>query len=290
MHLGRPRPSLGLVQFAHNSYTTNAWPFAVPNAALASLPSPLRVAAKGALAFSRALAPLHVAHGYGVFTPIPPRHCGRQRRVMRLHASFDGGVTWPVELPQRYNATGCRRQALDFFAPHQPRLDHHLFYEAMEIPLQHTTLIWPYFAASAPLVDRLACRLLQGEPHVTNLLDAAGLEGRTPNAICAERLWVRFATPAERAAQPGRVWVPDTAPPEDDSADRSVEMFTPPSTPEPRRGAPAAPTGAPRASCAHEEAGAMRIPPLGTLAISGFWASFASPAEARDLGARSRTE
>ena len=55
---------LGALQFPHNSYTTNAWPFAVPRAALASVPDLGRKVIECLLCLARAMAPLHLAHGY----------------------------------------------------------------------------------------------------------------------------------------------------------------------------------------------------------------------------------
>ena len=79
-----------------------------------------------------------------------------ERRVVDLHVSADGGATWRALLP-RYHAGASQRtrRALRWFAPHQPRLDHGLYYEGMEIALEDTTLVNPYFAASAGLLERL---------------------------------------------------------------------------------------------------------------------------------------
>ena len=113
------------------------------------------------------------------------------------------------------------RQALHFFAPHQPRLDHHLFYEAFEIDLQLTAQSNPYFCASALMLPRLAQRIIEGSAGVLALLrvlptaeEIARGEGNAPEGCLSRgathvrmlRTWARFALPEERA-RTGAVWV-----------------------------------------------------------------------------------
>ncbi|KAL1511420.1 hypothetical protein AB1Y20_006220 [Prymnesium parvum] len=270
---------LGLVHFPHNSYTTNVWPFAAGSREIAALPAFARRPVAAALAVARAVAPLHLAHGYGVFTPLAPRNCTWQRRVIQLRVSFDGGETCPLELHQKHNATSTCRQSLGFFAPHQPRLDHHLYYEAMEVALQETTLLSPYFAAGAPLIARLARRLIERQPDVLQLLDAQSAAAlaaapAAPTHILVHRLWVRFATPAERQASAGLVWVRCDPPPGDDGD--FVDVFEAPHVRHPPE------STAPKITlCGAVEGGPMHLPKLSELRIQGFWAHWPARAARR---------
>ena len=256
---------IGLLQFPHNSYTTNAWPFLPDDEMVNGMRPPyLRKPVRWLLVTFRALVPWHIAHAYGVFTPRALRDCTLARRVLRIEVSQDGGATWR-EVTTRFNpcattdgggiggasdgrraqsraainseagqggsAAAWRRQArllrqsLGFFAPHQPRLDHHLFYEAFEIDLQLTAQQNPYFCASAFLLPRLAQRLMEGTPEVCDLLrmlptqdeEAKGdLHPSHPlregaSNIRMVRSWARFAT-AEERRRTGAIWV-DVEPP-----------------------------------------------------------------------------
>ena len=147
---------LSLLHFPHNSYTTQAWPFAVSSDMVDRLPPP-PARRRASLALARALAPWHVCHAWGVFTPLSPFYCTDSRPLLDLLVSSDGKKWRP--LLGRYHAdahglglAGTRSgrhptmRALRWFAPHQPRLDHHLFYEAMRIDLAETTLLNPYHA------------------------------------------------------------------------------------------------------------------------------------------------
>ena len=200
---------LGLIELPHNSYSTNAWLHLVPTA---QLPPAARRVAEALLTVLRALKPLHLAHGFGVFTPRALRNFARARLVLRVHVRLNGGREW-LPLATRFNsAAGGGR--LQFFAPHQPRLDHHLFYEGVQVDLTPTVQTNPYFLGSAGLLLRLAQCILDGAPHATRLLlpDGQLPPGATIDAIAMRREWVRFSTPEERRAT-GAWWV-DTPPAE----------------------------------------------------------------------------
>ena len=283
---------IGLLHFPHNSYTTNAWPFLPDDAMVDGMRPPyLRRPIRWLLVLFRALAPWHIAHAYGVFTPRALRDCTLARRVLRIEVSQDRGATWR-QLTTRFNpcasidgvgdasdahrgrATvddtdqGVRspapswrqarwlrlRQSLDFFAPHQPRLDHHLFYEAFEIDLQLTAQYNPYFSASAFLLPRLAQRLMEGAPEVCELLRilptaqeeqqqaaaaaaAAAAEGgkgilhpsphplrEGASNIRMVRSWARFAT-AEERRRTGALWVDVEPPPTTYGAAKVLDHF-----------------------------------------------------------------
>ena len=229
---------LSLIHFPHNSYTTNAWPFLPDEQLVTSMqPCSLQPVLRVLLAACRALAPWHISHAYGVFTPRALRDCTSARRVLRIQQSFDDGRTWQ-EVTTRYNPCASvlagsqghpaspsstrrlprDRQALHFFAPTQPRLDHHLFYESFEIDLQLTAQTNPYFSGSSFLLPRLAQRLAEQVPSVCALLRflpttaprSAPPAGLVPTSevtqVQVDRSWVRFATPGEFAAT-GVIWV-----------------------------------------------------------------------------------
>jgi len=79
-----------------------------------------------------------------------------------------------------------------------PRLDHLLYYAGMDIDLAATNRCNPYFAA-APLLPRLAHRLVQGEPAVAALFADVP---RPVRRLAVVRSWARFGA--------ARVW--DDAP------------------------------------------------------------------------------
>ena len=217
---------LSLLHFPHNSYTTQAWPFAVSSDMVDRLPPPLRPPARALLALARALAPWHVCHAWGVFTPLSPFYCTDSRPLLDILVSSDGKKWRP--LLGRYHAdahglglAGTRSgrhptmRALRWFAPHQPRLDHHLFYEAMRIDLAETTLLNPYHAYGAGLLPRLAHRLMEWEPSVLALLEPRGVRGARacapPTHVAFVRRWARFATDEEGLA--AGAWRPAPGPP-----------------------------------------------------------------------------
>lgn len=221
---------VGLIHFPHNSYTTNVWPYFPTYELVATMrPAYLRRPVTLLLKLFRALGPWHVAHGYGVFTPRALRGCSHARRSLRIEVSRNGGETWR-ELATRLNPCGRTHQSLDFFAPHQPRLVHHLFYEGFEIDLQLTSQTNPYWSASTLLLPRLAQRILEGSADVLSLLRILPLERGAAAAkeealeelaalidsgathVRVVRSWVRFATSEERQ-QTGEVWI-DCEPPE----------------------------------------------------------------------------
>ena len=74
---------LAALELPHNSYTTNSWHLLAP---LDDLPRALQAPLGVLLALVRALKPFHLAHGYGVFTPMALRNFGTARLVLRLYA------------------------------------------------------------------------------------------------------------------------------------------------------------------------------------------------------------
>lgn len=193
---------LGLIELPHNSYTTNAWLYLVPTH---EIPPQFRHAVEAFLAVLRVIKPLHIAHGYGVFTPLALRNCTDTRLVLRIYAKDTADAKEWRAVPTRANSNHATGR-LQFFAPHQPRLDHQLFYEGFEIDLAETSGTNPYFTTAAALLPRLAHRLLEGEPSVIALLGVGAMPNGPPAELVMRREWVRFATWAERA-RTGAWWV-----------------------------------------------------------------------------------
>ena len=184
--------ALGAVAFCHNSYSTGCWAFELRTG---DLPDALRGPLDALLACFRYLAPLKIANGYGVFTQAPPRGCDRgARRVLRVAARRGDDVPWEP-IVQRYNPmTGPGR--LDVFAPLMPRVDHLLYYEAMEIPLSETTRLNPYFTSG--LLHRLVQRLMEREPAVVGLF--ASVPDGPIARVRVTRSWARFGDACWRDA------------------------------------------------------------------------------------------
>jgi hypothetical protein len=75
----------------------------------------------GVVSFYRALTPLRIVQGYGVF---PPNSAPGQRWLVQYEATDDGGETWHAI------TTPFLSYALGFVAPYHPRVDQSLFYES----------------------------------------------------------------------------------------------------------------------------------------------------------------
>ena len=130
----------------------------------------MRLPLEWLLALLRALKPLHLAHGYGIFTPLALRNFSTTRLVLRVYVCIEderqpsngtGESAQPQEPSTRpqderdqtphsalvpidtlYNSSAAGGR-LQFFAPHMPRIDHHFFYEGVELDLLQTTALNP---------------------------------------------------------------------------------------------------------------------------------------------------
>jgi len=216
-------------------------------------------------------------------------------------------------VPTRYNsaADGGR---LQWFAPHQPRLDHHLFYEGVEIDLAETSGVNPYYAATSSILERLAHRLLEPSPphEVLDLLapppgehggrrgawprtgdgqGAGAAEGRAIAAIRFRREWVRFSTPDEHARN-GAWWQPLEASDPQAREATTVDLFvrrSPPTAYSTAHAAAAAAVGT-AAYVDHNPPSVMRLLPLSSLALprNGFWAVYERELRQRSQAANER--
>jgi predicted DCC family thiol-disulfide oxidoreductase YuxK len=126
------------------------------------------------------LAPWRSVNPYGLFAVMTT-----ERPEIVIEGSRDG-VEWrpyvfrykPVELTRRP----------PWVAPHQPRLDWQLWFEALR----------PAGARPSPWFLNLCVRLLQGSPDVLALLERNPFPGGPPQFIRAERFRYRFTNWAER--------------------------------------------------------------------------------------------
>lgn len=160
--------------------------------------SPLRAL----MALLRAVAPLRVVHGYGVF---PPNSRAPLKAVPVFEGSNDGIHFQPYEY--RY-ASSHDRSPPRVVAPHHPRVDHLTVYPAYGI----TGSDYLVFAADGNRVygfspfahhswlDRTAQRLLEGEPAVLALF-ARHPFAQPPRYV---RVMLRALWPADSPAEIAR--------------------------------------------------------------------------------------
>lgn len=129
---------------------------------LPDVPSP---AAQGLL---RALAPLRLVNGYGLFAVMTTR-----RDELAVEGSLDG-VTWRPYV-FRYKP-GPLDRAPGFMAPHMPRLDWQMWFAALGSPRQSPWLV--------PFLERLR----EGSPAVLGLLERDPFEADGPPAHLRVRI------------------------------------------------------------------------------------------------------
>jgi hypothetical protein len=137
---------------------------------------------------ARRIAPFRVVNGYGPFAVI-----GTTRSEIVVEASNDGEVWAPYEL--RFKP-GDPRRPLPWVAPHQPRLDWEMWFEALD---QYRSDSW---------FERFLERLLAASPEVLRLVASAPFDGQPPRFVRAVLYQYRFAPSAVRRQQ-GLWWVRD---------------------------------------------------------------------------------
>jgi hypothetical protein len=191
---------LGLVYFPFNSWCTRAW----PNWPLWENAKSRGV--RAAVGAARALAPFRVANAYGVF---PPQTIPGMKFAAVIEGTRDG-VSWR-EYEYRYFPTN-ESSPPKFIAPHHPRWDHYVFYDALGhnpggfmaslIAAAHPYLYHPW----SPL-ERLMQRLLEGSPDVAPLFRADPFAdgGGPPVRARVTVYMLEPTTPAERKRS-GRWW------------------------------------------------------------------------------------
>jgi hypothetical protein len=138
-----------------------------------------------ALTVLRAVAPLRIVNGYGLFAVMTT-----ERDEIVIEGSSDGRTWLAYEF--RYKPGDLRRMP-GWVIPHQPRLDWQMWFAALA-PYERT----PWFGRF------LEC-LLEGRPRVTALLARDPFAGAPPRHVRALLYRYRFSDPATRAAT-GEWW------------------------------------------------------------------------------------
>jgi hypothetical protein len=134
-------------------------------------PSPL-------LALARAVSPLRIVNGYGLFAVMTTR-----RPEILVEGSADG-VTWKPYAFRWKPGDPLRRPG--FVAPHQPRVDWQMWFAALGTPEEND---W---------FERFEDRLLEGSPEVLALLGSNPFPGAPPRAVRATLWEYRFTDAAAR--------------------------------------------------------------------------------------------
>jgi hypothetical protein len=181
----------GLLYFHSSSWCSQAWIW---------WPSLLKGRARwiaGLLAFYRLLAPFRILHAYGVF----PASCCLPARAVPVLEGTQDGQTWK-EYPYRYLMSGLLSGPV-WVAPHTPRHDHNLFYEASGTDvtnfLASTFAIGnPYLFSRASGLERVIQRLLEGSSSVASLFASNPFPDGPPKAIRVSLYLLQPTSPEER--------------------------------------------------------------------------------------------
>lgn len=178
----------GVVYFPQTAWTSNSWLYMK-----GSRGQPLT-------SFYRLLHPFHLVNGYGVFdvqeTPAADLPDLAHRAVVVIEGSRDG-KDWR-EYDYRYHTCRLDRPP-PFFAPHHPRVDHNLYYEAWDMRMASINMQNPYSLYTFTWLDRLIQRLLAGDRAVLALLGHNPFPEGPPRYIRVRRYAYRFSTWQERA-------------------------------------------------------------------------------------------
>jgi hypothetical protein len=180
-----------LVHFPFSTWVARGWPFWP--ALAGRMPGALRAV----VAAQRALGPFRLVHAYGVF---PPRGFPAARWIPVVEGSLDGETWLPYRC--RYLSSGAAT-APGHAAPHTPRLDHWLLYEALGVG--SSGLLGTVFGGGIPYrytrpspLERLVQRLLEGSAPVERLFARVPFE-RPPAWVRVRMVLLEPATLAERA-------------------------------------------------------------------------------------------
>jgi hypothetical protein len=145
-----------------------------------------------------------LVNSYGLF-----RQMTETRPEILIEGSLDGNDWKPYEFRWK---PGNRSRPPGFNAPHQPRLDWQMWFEALRLEqIQKATgTIDPRFAS--PWFQSLLMQLLKGEPAVVGLLETNPFPGAAPKFIRIALYQYRFTDAAERQGtghwwRRDRVWL-----------------------------------------------------------------------------------
>lgn len=184
----------GLICLPYNTWVTNMWMY------VGAYRAPIWLKLKPLLDLYRSINPLHIANAYGIFETEESHDEDlpglEYRRVLVIEGSFDG-LEWREYIPPYQT---CRPESPPgHFAPHQPRIDHNLYYEAWNCRFSNINLQNPYYCGQFTWLDRLVQRLLEGDPAVESLFRHNPFPDSPPAQIRIKRYNVRFTTAHERA-------------------------------------------------------------------------------------------
>ena len=191
----------GLVYLPYNTWVTNIWMYSL------AYKSRLWSSLKPLLDFYRFLSPFHLANAYGIFEAQeehdPDLPSVEYRRVLVIEGSHDGHSWQEYE----YKYQTCRPDVPPkHFAPHQPRIDHNLYYEAFNVRFSNINMQNPYYFGQFTWLDRLLQCLLRGDEDVLALFARNPFSDTPPKYVRVLRYNVRFTTAHERA-DTGNWWV-----------------------------------------------------------------------------------
>ncbi len=135
------------------------------------------------------VAPFHSLHSYGLFAVMTT-----QRFELEIEGSDDGLAWRAYEFKFK---PGDPQRRPGFVAPHQPRLDWQMWFEALRVQ--------PPNYSPSPWFQNLCVRLLQGEPRVLALLKSNPFPDAPPRYLRITIYDYRFTDRATRRAE-GTWW------------------------------------------------------------------------------------
>jgi hypothetical protein len=159
----------------------------------------------------RWLAPFHIVHAYGVFAVKEPPEAAKGWRVV---LSVEGAGADKQFEPYEYRylcGASLQRAAPVAVAPHQPRLDHNMFYMGIQQRACLFNALMPYNQVSErdSFMHRILLLLLKGDEHVTALFrkHPTFSASNPPAFVRVVKHAFRYATPSELRINPHNFWV-----------------------------------------------------------------------------------
>jgi hypothetical protein len=156
-----------------------------------------RAWARGLLKYLRAVSPLRLVNGYGVFPP----HSGPPFRIVPVYEGSNDGEHWSAYRYKFYPSSPF--EPPPFVSPHHPRIDMALFYAAVGT---HDAGFYgsllgdgtPYACwAPSSWLDRLGQLLLKGEPRILKALAHNPFPDQPPKYVRASAVAVSPTTKEE---------------------------------------------------------------------------------------------
>jgi len=153
----------------------------------------------------RYLAPFRIWHAYGVFDAKAPDKAKHGYRVCAVIEASINGKQWAL-WPYKYGL-GNPDTPPRHFAPYQPRIDHQMFYEGVQMRCCYFNYLNPYNSCKHLWAARFLARLLENEPAVTGFLgpnpygEAAWGAAGDARVVRIAQYWCRWYSPAEMSRQ-----------------------------------------------------------------------------------------